>query len=56
MKFLQEEMRAGRFKPRDGLPLRVTPISKAESKIYFKLLNPAASNGAALGKKRKHQD
>jgi hypothetical protein len=46
--FLKREAKLGHFVPRDGVPLRATPLSKGEVHLYIEALNK--TEGA---KKRK---
>jgi len=45
--FLKDEIRSGKFKPRKGVPMQVTPLCREQLDVYFALLK-----GPNL--KRKH--
>ena len=47
--FLKNEIRSGKFTPRKGVPMQVTPLCREQLDVYFALLK-----GPSL--KRKHDD
>ena len=49
VEFLIKKAHEKKFKPREGLPLRVAPLSAAETDVYFAMLHPTPL------KKRKGQ-